>query len=67
MYEITLYDGPERVREVRTSNEPFETIKSSAREHVELGIAQRAEVRNGEGELVYHFPRALKPANHPRR
>lgn len=45
------------------SNEPFDAIKSHAELHVKTGIADRVEVRNQAGELVFHYPRVMRSAD----
>lgn len=39
----------------------FEAVKAYAREVVDLGIADRVEVRDASQTLVFHYPRVLRP------
>lgn len=41
---------------------PFEAVKDHAREVVDLGLADRVEVRDASQSLVFHYPRVLRPA-----
>jgi hypothetical protein len=60
-YEIPMFKDGE-VTQKRLSNEPFEAVKSQAELHVKTGIADRVEVRNEAGELVFQFPRVMRSA-----
>jgi hypothetical protein len=41
---------------------PLQLVKDTARNAVELGTADRVEVRDGHDALIYQWPRTLKPA-----
>lgn len=40
----------------------FESAKEHARTLVENGIADRVEIRDANGSLVFHYPRVMRPA-----
>lgn len=62
-YEIKRYQGGQMVAVEMTDGLPFESIKNDARNWVELGVADRVEVRDMGGTLVHHFPRVMRAAN----
>ena len=41
---------------------PLEAVKEHAREVVDLGLADRVEVRDASQTLVFHYPRVLRLA-----
>lgn len=41
----------------------FEFAKSVAQDAVDNGLAQRVEVRDGGGTLLFHYPRIMRTAN----
>lgn len=40
----------------------LESVKEHARELVDLGLADRVEVRDAAQALVFHHPRVVRPA-----
>ena len=40
----------------------FEEAKAHAKKAVLVGTAERVEIRDEGGSLVYHYPRVMRPA-----
>jgi hypothetical protein len=48
-----------------TSGYPFEMVKDDVKQWVDDGIYDRIEVRDSQGQLVFHYPRVTRPLNNP--
>ena len=44
---------------------PLEAASQTVRQWVEDGVRDRVEIRNDAGELLFHYPRNLRPAHQP--
>jgi hypothetical protein len=41
---------------------PFEAGKAHAEELIQTGVADRVEIRDEAGQLIFHLPRVVRPA-----
>lgn len=62
-YEIKRFQGGETIATEVAKGWSFETIKTDARNWVEMNLADRVEVFDMGGRLVHHFPRVMRAAN----
>lgn len=58
IYNVTYYAGSTQIGG-ESCNGSIERARMLANDAVENGLAQRAEVRDIERRLLYHFPRTL--------
>jgi hypothetical protein len=61
-YHIRLFRGESLESEGVRNDIPQDTVVKEAKTAVETGRADRAEVRNAQGNLIYQWPRTLHRA-----
>ena len=67
-FEIIQFDGAHRKVDVDAwKGFPLSAVSDHAKELVDLNIAERVEVRDTSGKLVFHWPRTLRPAVPPQK
>jgi len=60
-YEVTRIKNGQVESVEMSSGFPFEKLKDDAVMWVESDLADRVEIRDGSGKLVFHHPRVMKP------
>lgn len=60
-YDIIKYNNGHRYEGSTTwKNHPLEAVKEHVRELIDMGLADRVEVKDTSGQVVFQWPRTVR-------